>query len=250
MARLFVLSGPDLGKVHTLEEGTGPWLMGRGTHAHVTLLGKAISREHARLERLDGGWSITDLKSSNGTHVDGKKVSESWVIDGQELKLGDVELRFRADEAATPAPVARPVVMPEPTPEPEPQAVVEEEDSFGLELEGDWEEQSNTRKAPISPAPAPEPARAMSAAERARAEIAASTVSRGANKTVGGGRVLQFQASAQRQGFFGVDLAQQPAVVRYALYLLLLAVMGGLAFGAFKLTQGMRGNQAIPTLSE
>lgn len=247
MARLFVLSGPDLGKVHTLEEGAGPWLIGRGTHADVTLVGKAISREHARLERLEGGWSITDLKSSNGTRVDGKKVSEAWVMDGQELKLGDVELRFRGDE---PAVAAAPAAAPAPGPAPEvrPAPVVEEE-SFGLELEGDWEEQPAGVRAPVR-APAPEPARVLSAAEQARAEIAASAVRRGANKTVGGGRVLQYQASAQRQGMFGVDLSQQPVAVRYALYLLLVAIMGGLAFGAFKLTQGARGNEALSTQGE
>ena len=246
MARLFVLSGPDLGKVHILAEGGGPWVLGRGTHVDVTLVGGAISREHARLERLDGGWSITDLKSSNGTRVEGKKVAEAWVMDGQELKLGDVELRFRADEDA-PAPVARPAVALEASVED-----VVEEDSFGLELEGDWDESPAKSKAPVPAAPLrePEPARVLSAADQARAEVASAAVPRGANKTVGGGRVLQYQASAQRQGVFGVDLAQQPAVVRYALYLLLVAVMGGLAFGAFKLAQGLRGNQAVPAQAE
>ncbi|MFT7680383.1 MAG: hypothetical protein ACI8QC_004389 [Planctomycetota bacterium] len=252
MARLFVLSGPDLGKVHTLDEGAGPWTLGRGTHVDVTLVGGAISREHARLERLDGGWSISDLGSSNGTRVEGKKVSEAWVVDGQELKLGDVELRFRADEgaASAPEPAARPAVLAEPVVEDADEA--EPEDSFGLELEGDWDEQAAPARAPVTPAPVhvQEPARALTAAEQARAAIAASAVPRGANKTVGGGRVLQYQASGQRQGMFSVDLSQQPAVVRYALYLLLVAIMGGLAFGAFKLTQGMRENQTVPAQGE
>ena len=48
---------------------------------------RTVSRQHARISFLDGGWSIEDLGSTNGTWVNGQRVETG---KPRELKKGDV----------------------------------------------------------------------------------------------------------------------------------------------------------------
>ncbi|MDE0892005.1 MAG: FHA domain-containing protein, partial [Planctomycetota bacterium] len=66
MPKLFVLSGPDLGQIHSF---TGDVRLGRASSCEVVVRGSSISRAHAALS-LDGdAWVIVDLESSNGVHM-------------------------------------------------------------------------------------------------------------------------------------------------------------------------------------
>ncbi len=256
MARLYVLSGPDLGKIHTLA-GAGPWVLGRSPQAEVTLKGKAISREHAKLELLEAGWAVSDLGSSNGTKVAGTKQAEAWIEDGAELTLGDVELRFRAETGEPPldwdeeGDDSGPALAEEIGLELDldPDGALEDGAEAGLELEGEWDDSAPAPTAALSasrqkqPAPAlagatraPEPK--LSAAEVERAKLARQAAPRGSNAMAGGNRVLQYQAKAQRDGIAGADLAQLSLPLRLAMYALGLAAFAGLAYGAYRLTAG------------
>jgi PAS domain S-box-containing protein len=55
-----------------------------------------VSRRHAHLVRdSDGGWTISDLNSTNGTWVNGRNVSQCRLREGDEVRLGaSVVLRF------------------------------------------------------------------------------------------------------------------------------------------------------------
>ncbi len=54
-----------------------------------------VSRRHARL-RLDGDyWVVCDLRSRNGTWVNGWRVEEAIIRDGDRLTMGHLELVFR-----------------------------------------------------------------------------------------------------------------------------------------------------------
>ena len=88
----------DLGDLETTVLGRQP---GRG-HA---IKDATVSREHARLFRRDGEWRVADLNSSNGTFVNGRKVSVSPIRAGDTLRLGEVELTVEL-AAAAPAPAA------------------------------------------------------------------------------------------------------------------------------------------------
>ena len=60
-----------------------------------------VSRVHAVLERLGGGWSIRDVSSRNGTFVNGNRVSgEARVGPGDELRIGRTRIVLRADRTA------------------------------------------------------------------------------------------------------------------------------------------------------
>lgn len=56
---------------------------------------RTVSRLHARFElRSDGPW-IVDLSSTNGTHVDGVKLSAGKLRDGSVVRVGDTSLTVR-----------------------------------------------------------------------------------------------------------------------------------------------------------
>ncbi|HEU5059412.1 MAG TPA: FHA domain-containing protein, partial [Kofleriaceae bacterium] len=57
---------------------------------------RTVSRLHAQLRWVNGGWVLSDLGSMNGTWVNGWRIDEAWIRDGDRVQLGAVEVRFRA----------------------------------------------------------------------------------------------------------------------------------------------------------
>lgn len=56
---------------------------------------KTVSGRHCEVAVRDGRFYITDLKSSNGTYINGRKVvSEMEIFPGDLLRLGKLELKF------------------------------------------------------------------------------------------------------------------------------------------------------------
>lgn len=84
-------------------DGPGPWIVGRGSGARLTLDHASVSRRHAQLRRTAAGWEILDLDSTNGTWVNGWRVERATLHPGDELWLGDV----RVELAAQPKPPTR-----------------------------------------------------------------------------------------------------------------------------------------------
>jgi serine phosphatase RsbU (regulator of sigma subunit) len=70
-------------------------MIGRQAPADLVLEDSAVSRRHCQLE-LDGdALSLTDLGSTNGTFVDGQRVTARLVLsDGMRLRIGPHELRY------------------------------------------------------------------------------------------------------------------------------------------------------------
>jgi hypothetical protein len=60
--------------------------------------------------------------------------------------------------------------------------------------------------------------------------------------------VLQYKKVDNRSGLFATDISQQSLLVRALLYLLLVAVLGGLMWGAYQVTAGLRRTDG--TISE
>ena len=90
-------------------EGSEPFLLGRGEGCHWRERDRSVSRRHARIERVGGGFAIEDLGSLNGVRVNGQRVPRTLLADGDEITLGEVRLRFRcrrADLAPPPASTA------------------------------------------------------------------------------------------------------------------------------------------------
>ena len=72
-------------------------LIGRSRDCDVTLEDPNASRRHAELRNEDGSWIVTDLGSTNGVKVNGRRVKEAVLQPGDELALGLARLRFELE---------------------------------------------------------------------------------------------------------------------------------------------------------
>ncbi len=93
-AWLLVLTGQSAGQL--IELLSPETLIGRATSCQLALDDRGVSREHARIARVgDGSYRLSDLDSTNGSYVDGQRVVQKVLEDGEELALGPlVKLRF------------------------------------------------------------------------------------------------------------------------------------------------------------
>lgn len=66
-----------------------------------------VSKRHARLLYRDGRFIVTDLKSTNGTYVNGRKIAQATIVrEGDKIYIGDFILRVEGASGATPSPSA------------------------------------------------------------------------------------------------------------------------------------------------
>src|SRR5689334_112074 len=64
-----------------------------------------VSKRHARLLYRDGRFIVTDLKSTNGTYVNGRKIAQATIVrEGDKIYIGDFVLRV---EMTAGAPVSK-----------------------------------------------------------------------------------------------------------------------------------------------
>jgi adenylate cyclase len=114
MLRLrFVVNGED--RVVALTGGR--IRLGRGSDNDVVLTDVSVSRYHAEILREPGGWSVHDLKSTNGVEVNRVPVEKAPLRPGDLLGIGSFEIRLEAD-----APVSV---------KPMPERAEEEAEGFG-----------------------------------------------------------------------------------------------------------------------
>ncbi len=92
-AWLVVLNGGQKSTVYTLHEGKSK--IGTGADCEVRILLDSISRQHALLIANQGRYSIADLNSVTGAYVNNFQISNREIIDGDIVKLGDVEFKFK-----------------------------------------------------------------------------------------------------------------------------------------------------------
>ncbi|HRI64346.1 MAG TPA: ATPase, T2SS/T4P/T4SS family [Polyangium sp.] len=59
-----------------------------------------VSKRHARLLYRDGRFIVTDLKSTNGTYVNGRKITQATIVrEGDKIYVGDFVLRIETGAA-------------------------------------------------------------------------------------------------------------------------------------------------------
>jgi pSer/pThr/pTyr-binding forkhead associated (FHA) protein len=76
--------------------GSAVTTVGRDPALGLVLYDESVSRVHARIDRRGRSLSVTDLKSANGTRVNGETVLQAGLHDGDTVAFGDVEFRVRA----------------------------------------------------------------------------------------------------------------------------------------------------------
>ncbi len=79
-------------------------LIGRSEDCDVVLVERQVSRRHAQIRRLNSQYVLEDLGSRNGTYVNGREVTEPYVLqDGDEIQIAlCVRLSFVGAEATAP----------------------------------------------------------------------------------------------------------------------------------------------------
>jgi hypothetical protein len=70
--------------------------IGRLTDSVLVLEDPNVSRQHAEIRPSGNGFALADLGSTNGSKVNGIKVSERVLQDGDELTFGSTSFRFEA----------------------------------------------------------------------------------------------------------------------------------------------------------
>lgn len=87
---LVVEGGPQTGLTYVL--GDGETTAGRAADADIFLEDVTVSRHHA-VFLVDGeGLTVTDLKSTNGTYVNGRRHETAALAPGDEVMLGKFHL--------------------------------------------------------------------------------------------------------------------------------------------------------------
>lgn len=96
-ARLVQLEGERI--VATRRLPRSGFRIGRDPDADWTLHGERISRQHARVEQVAGGWVLVDLGTPNGTTLNGRPVrGRAALSDGDLFTLaGETTLRFELE---------------------------------------------------------------------------------------------------------------------------------------------------------
>ena len=99
------LTDPFEGK-HSLEHDSTR--LGRAMENEIVILDKRSSREHALIRRVGLKLVLEDLKSTNGTYLNGERIKKAVTLkDGDRIAIGDMEFTFHDPEmtsAETPFP--------------------------------------------------------------------------------------------------------------------------------------------------
>ncbi|MFA6146918.1 MAG: sigma 54-interacting transcriptional regulator [bacterium] len=68
--------------------------IGRGREADLQLPDPSVSRLHAKVFRVGQQYFLADLRSRNGTHADGKRITQLALEDGKTFRVGPFRIDF------------------------------------------------------------------------------------------------------------------------------------------------------------
>ena len=93
-AFLLVSDGTSWGKMYKLNPAQVTTI-GRGASNRILILDDVCSRNHAEIFHIDTGWFIRDLKSRNGTFVNGQQIERDHPLSaGEDIRIGSYQLNF------------------------------------------------------------------------------------------------------------------------------------------------------------
>lgn len=246
MAKLVAETGDFAGAEYPI--GGKPLVLGRLKSNDIEVRDTKASRKHTRVGRAGGKWVVEDLKSSNGTFVNGEKIEARVELHaGDTIAIGKTVYRFDPEAGQAPAkpkPAAKPQPKPAPQPAPQPRpAPVEEPDELDV-IDATMEPQELSLEepeelgldgdgpgtAPVAPAApsrptAPKGPAAPRPAVRGQAIVSINSVQKPA-----------------RTGILGEDIGQRGALFQGLIYLAGLALFVAIVYGAFALATGAMGD--------
>lgn len=97
MAYLTAINGSSFGKRYELDRPK--MVMGRHPDCELTLDSGSVSRQHACIDLQGKDFLLEDLKSRNGTFLNGRLITEpTRMNDGDLIRICDLEFSFHAEE--------------------------------------------------------------------------------------------------------------------------------------------------------
>lgn len=100
MAKLVVLSPEQKGRSYELK--VDKTTIGRVEDNTFQITDPSVSSHHCEVLLRGADVVIKDLNSTNGSFINGEKISESVLKPGQTLRLGQIELSLETDSTTTP----------------------------------------------------------------------------------------------------------------------------------------------------
>jgi transcriptional regulator with GAF, ATPase, and Fis domain len=90
--KLVVLSGPERGAEHVISSDV--IRVGKAGENDLVVTDDTVSRVHFEIVRDAKGYLLRDLKSTNGTFLDGAEIKEAYIRAGSIISAGAAELKF------------------------------------------------------------------------------------------------------------------------------------------------------------
>mgnify|MGYP002625300220 FL=1 len=99
---LVAREGQLVGQRWTID--SNDFLIGRGSDCHIILPERQVSRHHVRITHENGRYTLHDLDSRNGTHLNGSQIEGQAILqDGDEISIAlAVKLVFVGTDATIP----------------------------------------------------------------------------------------------------------------------------------------------------
>lgn len=99
MPKVVITEGPGTGTEYRIEKAA---ILGRLESNAVPIKDGKASREHAKIFQQGQDYAIVDLNSSNGTYVNGQRITRRVLKAGDEIAIGTVKLRYELLEEDKP----------------------------------------------------------------------------------------------------------------------------------------------------
>jgi len=73
------------------------YTIGRHRNNDIVISDPKVSSFHARIDRSPEGYVIVDLKSRNGSYINGKRIETGLLKTGDEVRMGTARLAYKVD---------------------------------------------------------------------------------------------------------------------------------------------------------
>ena len=87
----------DNGKETSFPLSRDTCTLGRHKNNDIVITDPKVSSFHARIDRTPDGFVLVDLKSRNGSYVNGHRIESALLKTGDEVRLGAARLAYRVD---------------------------------------------------------------------------------------------------------------------------------------------------------
>jgi len=97
--KLLVASGPEEGDEILINKDT--FTIGANTHNDLSVRDSTVSGNHCEIELLEEGYLLRDLQSTNGTFIGGVRITEAFLDEGTEFRIGKARYVFSPLDEST-----------------------------------------------------------------------------------------------------------------------------------------------------